>query len=132
MTKKSPLRIKEPEPVKRLPYRIATGLHDRLGLMAQKHLPQPTKTVFIEFILNMGMDAYGEETMLEKPYNYDGKEAIPYKMPYFFKAATIERLTKIAKKHEPRVSRRAFTEYILHLGMQRYYKEYTVYGFKKD
>lgn len=132
MKNKSGLRIKEPEDTARLPFRIATGLYHRLSTMADKHLPRPTKTVFLDFTLNLGLDYYEQNKVLEKEYRYKGNDARPYKLPFYIKEATIVRLVILADRHKPEVKYRSFTEYIIHLGIEHYYKEYTIYGFKKD
>jgi hypothetical protein len=132
MKNKTGLRIKDPEPTARTPSRIAFGLYKRLSIMADKHLPKPTKTVFMEFIMNLGMDYYDQNRMLEKEYKYEGADATGYKMPFFFKQKTLDRLEALSDAHRPEVQKRYFLEYILHLGIEHYYKEYTIYGFKRD
>lgn len=82
--------------------------------------------------MNLGMDYYEQNKILEKEYIYKGNDAKPYKVPFFFKETTLERLVPLADAHRPEVKYRAFIEYILHLGIEKYYKEYTIYGFKKD
>ncbi len=114
----------------RIPYMIEKKLFDRMTTMAEKHLPQPTKAVYFEFILGLGMDAYEEKQMLANVYDY--KKRTPYRLIHRIKREVFERLVALVEAHEPPTSRRAFMEYILHLGMERYYKEYTIYGFKKD
>jgi len=113
----------------RVPYMIEKKLFDRITVMAEKHLPQPTKAVFFEFVLKLGMESYEENKMLSNVYEY--RKRTPYRMIHRIKREVFEQLVVLVEAHEPPTTRRAFMEYILHLGIERYYKEYTIYGFKK-
>lgn len=112
--------------------RIAKGLFDQLVQMAEKHIPRPTNTVFFEFVLNLGMDAYRAKTLPKETYSYKGDDAKPHIIGYQFKPHYLQQLDKLASAHVPEVPRRSFMEFIFQLGIEKYYEEYTIYGFRKD
>ena len=115
----------------RLPHYTNRGTYNKFKGMAEKHIPEPRKTVFMEFLLGLGMDAHERGERLNKRLAFKGNNTERFRFNYYLKASLVERLYELLRAQEPQPIGLKFFQHVLELGMQEYYREYTIYGFKR-
>jgi len=126
-------------PARKRPERTSQALFVPLDMfnemreLAAKHLPEPTFIAWCNWLLGEGMDEYErgakpDQAYVTRPYFPEKIAYVNY--VYRFDIHTDRRFKTLGENHDPPTGGHIWFEYLIHLGLKKYRREYH-FGVKK-
>lgn len=99
--------------------------------LAEKHIPTPSKTDLLAYILKLGLDAWDQGENVRNPEKFVFKGGLN-KFQHYIKKTLIQRFEIAWEKQEPLPKKQQFFFHVLCLGVEAYHKEYDEFGIKRS